>query len=43
MASDRFKNATPGQRLRLGGMLLRSRYGAPLVGSVKELKPKQPK
>lgn len=38
METKVFKEADSAQRLHLGGLLLRSRYGAPLIGSIQELK-----
>lgn len=38
MATERFKKADDGDRMRLGGTLMRSSYGAAWGGKVKELK-----
>lgn len=41
MASDAFKNANDAERLKLGGTLLRSGYGAMAVSAPKELRESQ--
>lgn len=40
MDSTAFKNADEGDRLKMGGCLLRSEFGAPIIGPTKELVPK---
>lgn len=38
MDSKAFKKADQGARMSMGGLLLRSKYGAPIIGETKPLK-----